>query len=370
MQTLGETHYNNTQHFAVDGSELCYDVPQQDVVVDGEVVFTNYLPGVTPVCVFDPATSSESIFRVLYSFTFSESFGGQGLGPFLSVVFLVCCAFYFVTSSGTASLIVDGLASNGRKNRHWARRLFWAITVGALTSVLLSAGGADALYAVQAASIVCGLPVAIIMCYLIQTITLFCRAADGTHEEGDYQFPIQPEFETPIYGGVFNVLEYAASWGKVNQHRVDLGMHEATKFHVAEFVKGLCFPAVPLNQVLASTYPENPKTNFAAVACYTLCYFGWIILSFVSTARPGFAAVAWTLFVLSGIILAMIRAGFRTRHNLRSNVVADFVAAWFFWPQVFVQMRMQSLIVAAAAAREKTVKVDKEEIGFGLSFDV
>jgi BCCT, betaine/carnitine/choline family transporter len=207
LELLGESYFNNSAHFLVDGSKVCYNVPQTDVTVGDEVVFTNYLPGVTPVCQFDPDNSNDAVMNVLYSFSYPDSFDGRGLGTLLSVLFLVCCTLYFVTSSDSACLIVDGLASNGRKNNHWARRIFWAATIGTLTTVLISAGGAEALYAMQAASIVCGLPVAIAMCYLVQSITLFCRAACKNDEETDFQFAPQPEFATPVYGGIFNVVE-------------------------------------------------------------------------------------------------------------------------------------------------------------------
>jgi hypothetical protein len=53
MQVLGFSYFNNTEHYLADGSTYCYDVPQEDVVVDGETVFTNTLVGVTPVCEFN-----------------------------------------------------------------------------------------------------------------------------------------------------------------------------------------------------------------------------------------------------------------------------------------------------------------------------
>jgi choline-glycine betaine transporter len=124
-----------------------------------------------------------------------------------------------LVSADSATLIVDSLAlQNGRKNRHWTRRTFWAIMIGALATTLLSSSGSvDALTAVQSiASVVCGLPVAVIMCYLIQSVTLLCRAAEKQDCGTDYCFPKQPEFKVSVYGGMFNALEVAASFWRVS----------------------------------------------------------------------------------------------------------------------------------------------------------
>ena len=53
LQDLGTEYYEDPNTFLQDGSYNCYDVPQEDIVIDGETVFTNYLPGVTPVCTFN-----------------------------------------------------------------------------------------------------------------------------------------------------------------------------------------------------------------------------------------------------------------------------------------------------------------------------
>ena len=56
MEELGATWYNNSDHFLSEDSTYCYDVPQEDIIEDGEVVFTNTLVGVTPVCKFNSGT--------------------------------------------------------------------------------------------------------------------------------------------------------------------------------------------------------------------------------------------------------------------------------------------------------------------------
>jgi BCCT, betaine/carnitine/choline family transporter len=352
LEVLGEKLYNNSRHFLIDGSEVCYEVPQDDIVVREETLFTNSLHGVSPVCKFDPDHPDMAVLNVLRSFGYAETFGNKGWGPILSVLFLFGIAVFFVASSDAATLSVDSIASNGRKNYHWTRRVFWASTTGAVTTAVLSSGGNESLIAIQAASIVFALPVAILLCYLVQSITLFCQAAVDS-EIQDYVFPSQPEFGMPVYGGLFNVMEYLCSFGSVNQVRVELGMDRATSAQLVEVVKGLFVPFISLNQILCKTYPRNPKTNSILVILYAVCYVGcWA--SYVASGRyPGLKGATWTLFLIAGGILGTLRTGFRAVHDLRSNIFADYASGLFLWPQVLTQMRLQGPTVEK---NEKQVK--------------
>jgi BCCT, betaine/carnitine/choline family transporter len=340
LAQIGDAYFNDSQHFASASNELCYNVPQEDVIVGDEVVFTNSLPGVTPVCLLDANNTESAAYHVLNSFRFPDTFRGNGLGVALSLIFILATALYSVTSCDAACLVVDNLASTGRKNNHWARRMFWSLTIGALATALVSGGGADALRAVQAASILCGLPFSVVMCYMMQSILLFAKAADNPQRGKSYSFPNQPEFSMPIYGGVFNIFEYVASLGKVNKARIDRGMDKPSKLQIIEFCKGLIVPFVSLHQTLALTYPRNRICNGFVVASYSLCYLGWIAFLTASKTHPEFAGLGWTLFVACGGILSNVRAGFRAKHKLRSNNIADVISSTLIWPQVLAQMRI------------------------------
>jgi BCCT, betaine/carnitine/choline family transporter len=342
LEKLGARFFNNSGHFASPDYALCYDVPQENVMVGDELVFTNYLLGVTPVCLFDENNRRSAPYKVMNSFRFPDAFGGGGLGSIMSLLLILTTALYGVTSCDSASLIVDNLASSGRKNNHWARRVFWSVTIGALASALLSGGNnKNALQALEAASILCGFPFAVVLCFMMQSILLLCRAADQVDRGPMYSFPNQPEFVMPIYGGVLNAVEYVVSLGRANQARADLGMDKPSRRHAIEFIKGLVAPFVSLHQILASTCPESPVNNGAVVASYTICYLGWIAFLGTSTTYPEFRGLGWTLFVVNGGILCFVRSEFRAKYNLRSNGIADVIASVFFWPQALAQIRIQ-----------------------------
>ncbi|MDR7303429.1 BCCT family transporter [Haloactinomyces albus] len=88
------------------------------------------------------------------------------LATIASVVVIVVVVLFFATSSDSGSLVVDILTNGGDPHPRWQQRLFWAVLEGLIAAVLLVAGavsGEDALSALQAASIVAGLPFCIVL---------------------------------------------------------------------------------------------------------------------------------------------------------------------------------------------------------------
>jgi choline/carnitine/betaine transport len=71
-----------------------------------------------------------------------------------------CIVLFFVTSSDSASMVIDIMASGGNPDPPVGTRLFWAIAEGLVAAALLVAGGLEAL---QAASIAAALPFTFIL---------------------------------------------------------------------------------------------------------------------------------------------------------------------------------------------------------------
>jgi choline/glycine/proline betaine transport protein len=77
-------------------------------------------------------------------------------------------AVFFVTSSDSASFVVDMLTSGGHPNPPVWQRVFWAVSEGMVAAVLLSASGKKGLKALQAAVVCIGLPfcaLMLLMCF-------------------------------------------------------------------------------------------------------------------------------------------------------------------------------------------------------------
>jgi BCCT, betaine/carnitine/choline family transporter len=184
------------------------------------------------------------------------------MGPFLTVLYLVAVAVYFCTSSDSGSLVVDFLASNGRHEHHWLQRLFWALTEGAVATALLNAGGSNGLAALQAASIIAGLPFTVFLLYLMQTIYEFCSHATDEDREF-YEFHEKKQFRMPVYGGIFNFFGTIASAGSVHPDRVALGMDRPAPSHVVEFIKGVFgsvfLPQRSRDEILSCSNPAHKQ---------------------------------------------------------------------------------------------------------------
>ncbi|WP_201531487.1 MULTISPECIES: BCCT family transporter [unclassified Psychrobacter] len=97
------------------------------------------------------ADSGSAIFKLVEYYPFAKPI------TFLIVIMIV---LWFVTSSDSASFVIDMLTAGGDTNPPKIQRLFWALMEGLIAAILLAAGGLGAL---QAAAIVAGLPFALVI---------------------------------------------------------------------------------------------------------------------------------------------------------------------------------------------------------------
>ncbi|MFP4529783.1 MAG: BCCT family transporter [Halodesulfurarchaeum sp.] len=82
------------------------------------------------------------------------------LGLFLMLAFLVLVTTFFVTSADSSTLALGMLTTGGKEHPSTINRTIWGITMGALASLLMVFGGANAL---QTASVLTGGPFALVL---------------------------------------------------------------------------------------------------------------------------------------------------------------------------------------------------------------
>ena len=99
-----------------------------------------------------------AIFKLMEFYPFTQA---------TTMLIVVMIVLWFVTSSDSASFVIDMLTSGGETNPPKIQRLFWAITQGFVAAILLAAGGLGAL---QAAAIVAGFPFAIVMFVMLYAL--------------------------------------------------------------------------------------------------------------------------------------------------------------------------------------------------------
>ena len=88
--------------------------------------------------------------------------GELPLTAIMTVLAILLIAVYFVTSSDSASLVIDLLTSGGTIESPKLQRAFWAVLEGAVAAVLLVAG-AGGLEALQTAAITTALPFSVVL---------------------------------------------------------------------------------------------------------------------------------------------------------------------------------------------------------------
>ncbi|MFW6335617.1 MAG: BCCT family transporter [Phycisphaeraceae bacterium] len=118
-----------------------------------------------------------------------------------TVLASIVIATYFITSSDSASLVVDILTTGGNPNPPVWTRVFWACSEGAVAAVLLWAGfnigePGQALGALQSAAIITGLPFCIILLIMCVSVVKGLRAE---REAGVASVPYTPAHPTEHY---------------------------------------------------------------------------------------------------------------------------------------------------------------------------
>ena len=82
------------------------------------------------------------------------------LAELTSIIAMLLAVIFFVTSSDSGSMVIDGIASGGVANTPITQRIFWCTLGGSVAAALVLGGG---LVALQAMAISTGLPFAIIL---------------------------------------------------------------------------------------------------------------------------------------------------------------------------------------------------------------
>ncbi|MCC5934003.1 MAG: BCCT family transporter [Candidatus Cyclonatronum sp.] len=112
--------------------------------------------GIADIAAAVEADQTTSLFILLQQFP---------LAIVTSILAIILVLSFFVTSSDSGSLVIDGLTTGGNIDSPASLRAFWASAEGLVAAILLIGGGLGAL---QAASITTGLPFVIlllVMCY-------------------------------------------------------------------------------------------------------------------------------------------------------------------------------------------------------------
>jgi len=110
-----------------------------------------------------------------------ELFSEMPFGTIASGLGVIVVVTFFVTSSDSGSLVIDILTAGGNTNPPVVQRIFWAVMEGAVAAVLLLGGGLTAL---QTASITTGLPFAIVLLFMVWSLSVALRQDGSARRRG------------------------------------------------------------------------------------------------------------------------------------------------------------------------------------------
>jgi len=332
----GALLFNSSDHFLHESSTYrpavagkCFDVPATlpgAYAKEGAYVTNTNL---SPVCLFAYKDDSGYWFDLMNQY--------HGMGPVLSGLSVILTVLYFVTSSDSGSLVVDLIAANGQ-DAHVVQRVFWAVTEGGVAVALLQAGGTQSLKALQAVSIIAGLPFTVILMFMCTGIWRALKIDQGHMALRQNR----TDWCMPLYGGVFDIFEFVLSLGKSALPEVDA---------IKGFLLGIFDPPLLLfrsmrglaskqeaSKMQASTMAQD---GLLAAACALLYVAFWSLHFIALGVNGGLSGMAWAALVGFAALVAVCRHNIRTVYGIEGSGPEDFFAALFMWPQVLAQMARQ-----------------------------
>jgi len=88
-----------------------------------------------------------------------------------SFIGIILVLVFFVTSSDSASLVIDTITAGGKTDAPAAQRVFWCVFEGLVAATLLLVGGKESLTALQAMAVSTGFPFTIVL--LVMCVSLY-----------------------------------------------------------------------------------------------------------------------------------------------------------------------------------------------------
>ncbi|KAH8045762.1 BCCT, betaine/carnitine/choline family transporter [Aureococcus anophagefferens] len=206
----------------------------------------------------------------------------------------ICLLLYFITSSDSGSFVIDILAANGDPDPPLFQRVLWAITEGAAATALLKGGGGDpdrGLKALQAVSVVSGLPFTIVLMYMSHALYIAVQEEVGDLDE------FRPDFRT-------SCLEL--TW--------------KTASRLADRV-----PFVYVWKIL--TKLDDDKTLVYTALAFLIFYFG-VVLLLLAPMEANLRMIAGAFYMAFAAVVAYCRYSVRKKLGIATgDLMTDYCIA-------------------------------------------
>merc|ERR1711871_756307 len=187
---------------------------------------------------------------------------------FLQFFLWLGLVIYFLTSSDSGSMTDDIISASGLSAERvpWWQKVFWCWTEGLVAIALVNTGGA--LKALQALSIVIGLPYTVLLCLMVPSLYRLVKK-----EMGDEDIATSYKFNTQL-GDVFEL------W-MVKGAPISMGAY-VTKIFIA-----LLFPFLPIMKICKHLDSSKPISAMLTAAVAELLHLAWFIFMILEWAGAG-----------------------------------------------------------------------------------
>jgi len=244
------------------------------------------------------------------------SYGGEGWATFMTVITLICVVLYFITSSDSASFVVDIIAANGVEEPPVVQKVFWAFTEGAAAAALLASASDEspkaALNAVKALPIILGLPFTFLLFWMCQGLLIVCK-----EEAGDLKIG-RKHFSTFL-----------------------LNLEPASFLAIPA-------PFVPLGKVASKVWGGSALLYMAG---FGSLWLSMIVLLCLAAADTAFAYMGAAMYFMMALTTAGLRVATRVKLGISGDMVSDACACCFAFPWAVGQMAAEDFSCSAGNAR-------------------
>ena len=252
---------------------------------------------------------------------------------FLWVVLFVGITLYFITSSDSGSYVDDTISANGLQDPPIFQKIFWCWTEGAVAIALLIAGdkaGGNALGAIQAVSIVAGLPFTFMLCFMC-TSTWRALKIDA----GDEDICQAQQWSTGLLD-IADLFNVRPAQGEVTQQYSVI--ERAQSLATAVFA-----PTVGVFKACESEFGAGAVISKVQAVFNGLFFYAWFAMMCMSSMDSQWAYLGWTFFMFHVIQVTALRAATRESHGIYGNLLEDFFVCLVLYPFAVSQLHFQSM---------------------------
>jgi len=233
---------------------------------------------------------------------------------------------YFLTSSDSGSMTDDIISASGLSAKYvpaW-QKVWWCWTEAIVAIALISAGSGGA-KAVQALSIIIGLPYTLLLCLMVPSCMRVLKKSAG-----DEDIQNSKRFNTQL-------LDVLVLFKPNQPSPCTPGVH------MTSLLTAIVCPFLHIKAAFAAVYPDNNISGLMYGIIAQVLYIGWIIFHIIEETGPGakgLHTVAWLLFTFFLAICIFARIEMRRKYNVWGSVFDDVFTGLFAWPLLLSQLKM------------------------------